>query len=51
MFIIILFYLIIVQVSSNVFLSLHTVGTSYKHWVNFNQQEDMREVLMLMLDL
>jgi hypothetical protein len=32
------------KVSSNVFLSLHTVGTSYKHWVNFNQQEDMREV-------
>jgi pimeloyl-ACP methyl ester carboxylesterase len=32
------------KLSSNVFLSLHTVGTSYKHWVNFNQQEDMREV-------
>lgn len=33
------------KVSSNIFLSLHTVGTSYKHWVTFNQQEDMKEVV------
>ena len=38
-----------IQVSSNIFLSLHTVGTSYKHWVTFNQQEDMKEVMLMIL--
>ena len=42
-----LFQINLDQVSSNIFLTLHTVGTSYKHWVKFNQEEDMKEVSIL----
>jgi hypothetical protein len=32
------------RVSSNIFLSLHDVGSSYKRWVEFNKSEDMTDM-------
>lgn len=32
------------RVSSNIFMTVHTAGTTFQHWVNFNMQEDMQAV-------
>ena len=32
------------RVSSNIFMTVHTAGTTFQQWVDFNMQEDMRAV-------
>ena len=32
------------RVSSNIFMTVHTAGTTFQQWVDFNMQEDMQAV-------